>query len=287
MEQPTYRIDSHHHLWDTRARDYPWLTGLDRINQTFAVDDLKPLLEANRIHGTVLVQTMSELDETREFLELAASTPWIVGVVGWAPLGDAGVFAMIDDLKNGPGGEFLAGIRHHVHDENDPDWLLQEDVQRGLEAVAEAGLVFDLLVRPRDLPAAIGVTRDFPHLKFVVDHIGKPSIASGELEPWSELMHEFAGLENVACKLSGMVTEADPESWSAEELLPYVRSVVDIFGPDRLMFGSDWPVCLLAASYDDVMDAARATLSELNVLTPDAEHAIFGGTAIRWYGLDM
>lgn len=285
--QSVYRIDSHHHVWDVKARNYPWLAGLDRINQTFTADDLKPLLDANHINGSVLVQTVSDLSETEGFLELAAVKPFIVGVVGWAPLEDPGITTILNDLKQGPGGEYLVGIRHQVHDEKNLDWLLGEEVQRGLESLAEAELVYDLLVRPRDLPAAITVTRDFPHLKFVVDHIAKPQIASGEMEPWSELMHEFAGLENVACKLSGMVTEADRESWSISNLLPYVRTVVEIFGPDRLMFGSDWPVCLLAASYDEVVKAARETLSELDILTPEAERAIFGGTAIRWYDLNV
>lgn len=287
FQPPAIRIDSHHHVWNPNEREYPWLAGLDTINRPFSAGDLKPLLDANRFHGSVLVQTVSELAESEAFLKLAAETPFILGVVGWVDLEDPGITAAIDDLKNGDGGEFLAGIRHQVHDEDDPDWLLREDVQRGLESIAEAGLVYDLLVRPRELPAAITVARDFPHLRFVVDHIGKPPIASGEMEPWSELMHEFAGLENVACKLSGMVTEAGQDSWSRDDLLPYVRTVVEIFGPERLMFGSDWPVCLLAASYDDVVQTTRDTLSELEVLTPDAELAIFGGTAAHWYSLDI
>ena len=289
MHQPPHvaRIDSHHHLWDPAARDYAWLANLDAINRRFGVDDLLPLLEANHIHGSVLVQTVSDPEETREFLRTAADTPAIVGVVGWVDLTDYNTTSMIQELQDGEGGEFLVGIRHQVHDEQDPDWLLQEDVQRGLEAIAEANLAYDLLVRPRELPAAITVARDFPHLRFIVDHIGKPPIASGEVEAWSELMHEFAGLDNVFCKLSGMVTEADRDQWSADDLAPYVRTVVEIFGPERLMFGSDWPVCLLAASYDEVVRTTRQVLSDLDVLTPEAEAAIFGGTAIHCYRLDV
>jgi len=289
MNQATHlpRIDSHHHLWDPATREYPWLAGLDTIHRRFGVEDLLPLLESNDLDGSVLVQTLSDLDETREFLRIASNTPEILGVVGWVDLTDYNAGPMIQELRDGEGGAFLAGIRHQVHDEQDPDWLLDEDVQRGLEAIANADLVYDLLVKPRELPAAITVARDFPHLRFVVDHIAKPPIASGELEPWAELMHEFSGLDNVACKLSGMVTEADQDHWSPDDLLPYVRTVVEVFGPDRLMFGSDWPVCLLAASYDEVVQATRKALSDLDVLTPEAEAAIFGGTATRWYRLDV
>jgi L-fuconolactonase len=279
------RIDSHHHLWDPARRDYPWLHGLDPIERPFSVDDLAPLLDASGIDGTVLVQTISDLDETREFLRIAAETPFIRGVVGWADLRAPDLIADLDALRANPGGEYLVGIRHKVHDEEDADWLLGEEVQRGLEVLAETGLVFDLLVRPRELPAAVTVARDFPHLRFVVDHIAKPPIATGELEPWASLIGDLAGLENVACKLSGMVTEADPDTWRPAGLLPYMRVAVEVFGPERLMFGSDWPVCLLAASYDQVLSATREVLDELGVLTPEADQAIFGGTAMRWYGL--
>ncbi len=281
------RIDSHHHLWDPARREYPWLRGLDPIDLPFSTDDLRPLLEANGIDGTVLVQTVSDLDETREFLGIAAETPFILGVVGWADLRAPDLHADLNDLRAGAGGERLVGIRHQVHDEEDLDWLLGEEVQRGLEVLAEEGLVYDLLVRPRELPAAITVARDFPHLRFVLDHIAKPPIATGELEPWASLIGDLAGLENVACKLSGMVTEADPETWQPTDLLPYVRIVMEVFGPERLMFGSDWPVCLLAASYEQVLSAAREVLEELGVLTPEADQAVFGGTAVRWYGLAM
>lgn len=286
VHQPA-RIDSHHHVWDPAAREYPWLTGLDAINRPFTTDDLQPLLAANGFDGSVVVQTVSDLDETREFLQIAASVPFVVGVVGWADLRKLDLDADLHALREEPSGRRLVGIRHQVHDEDDPEWLLDEEVQRGLDVLAEHGLVYDLLVRPRELPAAITVARDFPHLRFVVDHIAKPPIASGEIDHWSELMHEFAGLENVACKLSGMVTEADHDAWTVDDLLPYVRTVVEIFGHDRLMFGSDWPVCLLAASYDDVVRAAREALERLDVLTPEAEAAIFGGTAIHWYNLDV
>lgn len=280
-------IDSHHHLWDTSRRTFEWLANLPQINKPFLPEDMRPLLKAAGVDATVLVQTITDLDETREFLQFAANTDFIAGVVGWADLTAPDIDVILEDLKRGPNGQYLVGIRHLVHDEDNPDWLLREDVQHGLDALANAGLVFDVLVRPRELPSAITIARDFPHLKMVIDHIAKPPIASGELEPWASQMREFAALEHVACKLSGMVTEADHKHWTPEDLKPFVSTVVEIFGPDRLMYGSDWPVCLLAASYTEVIGALRTVLTELDVLTPDSEAAIFGNTAIRWYGLDL
>jgi L-fuconolactonase len=280
-------IDSHHHVWDPAVREYPWMRGLTALERPFGVDDLRPLLAENGIDATVLVQTVSDVEETREFLQLAAETDFIAGVVGWVDLLDPGIATVLADLKAGPGGSYLVGIRHQIHDEEDPDWVLQEQVQLGFEAIAEAGLTYDLLVRPRELPAAVTVAQDFPHLKFVVDHIAKPPIASGDLEPWASLMHEFAGQGHVACKLSGMVTETNAASWSAEDLKPYVNTVLEIFGPGRLMFGSDWPVCLLAAPYDRVVETLRTVLHELGVTDEDQLASIFGRTASQWYGLTV
>jgi L-fuconolactonase len=279
------RIDSHHHVWNPSQRDYPWLTD-SRIRRPFGPEQLRPHLEANRIDGTILVQTVSDLDETREFLALAAGTDFVSGVVGWLNMTDPWMPNTLAELVDGEHGEYLVGVRHQVHDEDDPDWLLQEPVQGNLQALADAGLVYDLLVRTRELPAAITVARDFPHLRFVIDHLAKPPIATGEIAEWSALMHEFAPLVHVACKLSGMVTEADPERWTPDDLRPYVETVYEIFGRDRLMFGSDWPVCLLAASYDEVVAALHTVLTDLGVLDDVTEAAIFGNTAIHWYRLD-
>lgn len=279
------RIDSHHHFWDPSRREYSWLTD-PRIARAFGPADLRPHLAANRIDGTILVQTVSEIEETREFLATAAETDFVSGVVGWVDLSDPWMGGMLAELRAGDHGEYLAGIRHQVHDEQDPDWLLRETVQANLHNIADIGLVYDLLVRTRELPAAITVARDFPHLRFVIDHIAKPPIASGDITDWSALMREFAGLEHVACKLSGMVTEADQEHGKPDDLTPYVATVYEIFGPERLMFGSDWPVCLLAAEYEHVIETLRTVLDDLGVLDDAAEAAIFGGTAIHWYRLD-
>jgi L-fuconolactonase len=279
-------VDSHHHVWDPAKRDYPWMKGIDALERPFTVDDLRPLLQENGVNATVLVQTVSDITETHEFLKLAAETDFIAGVVGWVDLLDPGIATTLADLNASPEGRYLVGIRHQIHDEADPDWALQEQVQHGFEAIAEAGLVYDLLVRPRELPTAVTVARDFSHLHFVIDHIAKPSIATGEIDDWAAQMREFAALGNVVCKLSGMVSEVNPASWSTENLKPYVNTVLEIFGPDRLMFGSDWPVCTVVASYSEVMMTLRTVLDELGVTDPEAIANIFGRTAAHWYGLE-
>ena len=175
---------------------------------------------------------------------------------------------MLAELGESP---HLVGIRHQAHDEPDPAWLLRDDVLRGLAAVRDAGLAYDLLVRPRELPAALEVARRLPGLRLVIDHAAKPPVASGELEPWRTLMAPFAGLEQVSCKVSGLVTEADRERWTPDDLVPYVTYLVEWFGEGRLLFGSDWPVCLLAATYDEVVAACEHALGDLAPLGANAE----------------
>ena len=279
----TTRIDSHQHFWNPESREYPWMP--EQLKQLFGPEDLSPLLERNGFQRCILVQTVGDVQETREFLDIAGEHDFVAGVVGWVDLLDPSTPQTLEELRRGPNGHYLVGIRHQVHDEEDPDWLLREPVQSNFDAIASHNLVYDLLVRTKELPSAITVARDFPHVQFVVDHIAKPPIASGETEPWASLMREFAGLPNVACKLSGMVTEADPENWSVTDLVPYVSTVVEIFGPERLMLGSDWPVCTLVASYDDVVTATRTALNQLGVLDDASSAAIFGGTAAHWYSL--
>jgi L-fuconolactonase len=276
-------VDAHHHFWDPATADYPWLTDeLATIRRAFGPADLAPELEAAGVEATILVQTRSSLDETVEFLATAATTSFVRGVVGWVDLTDPGVTDVIGRLRDAPGGDRLVGIRHQAHDEPDPDWLVRDDVVRGIAAVGSAGIVYDLLVRTREMPAALTLARRLPDVRFVIDHLAKPPIASGALDPWDARMAPFRELEHVSCKVSGMVTEADWSSWTPHDLQPYVDVVLDAFGPDRLLFGSDWPVCLLAASYGEVVAAARATLAGLS----EGERAqVFGGTAEAVYGL--
>jgi L-fucono-1,5-lactonase len=276
-------VDAHHHVWDPTRADYPWMTGpYEAVRRPFTPTDLAPDLEANGVEATVVVQARMTLDETRDLLATAAGTPFIRGVVGWVDLTDPGVADTIAALRAEPGSDRLVGIRHQAHDEPDPAWLMREDVRRGVRAVGEAGLAYDLLVKTRELPAALAIAQAMPEVPFVIDHIAKPRIREGILQPWADRMAAFAGLEHVACKVSGMVTEADLERWQPGDLAPYVDHVLEVFGPRRLIFGSDWPVCLLAASYDRVLSVANELLGSLS----DAERAgVFGGTAMRVYRL--
>jgi L-fuconolactonase len=280
----TMVVDAHHHFWDPSRRDYYWMSSeLDPIRRAFGPRDLEPLLTESRVDRTIVVQTLPSLAETRELLATAAATSFVAGVVGWVDLNDPAVSGTIAELRAGPGGRHLVGVRHQVHDEPDEGWLLRKDVQRGIEAVGKAGLVYDLLVRTRELPAALEVVRRLPQVRFVIDHIAKPRIASGPVdEEWERAMAPFAECANVSCKLSGMVTEASWTAWSSSDLEPYVRRALAWFGPERCMFGSDWPVCLVAAPYAKVVDALRFAIRDL---AADERDAVMGGNAVRVYEL--
>lgn len=277
-------IDAHHHFWDPSRYSYPWMEGdaLDPIRRWFGPADLRGELQQFGVTGTVLVQTVSDIAETREFLEVATSTDYVRGVVGWVDLTSPTVADDLDALLDGVGGEWLVGIRHQVHDEPDPEWLCRADVRRGLAAVQARGLAYDLLVRARELPAATKTVEEFPELRFVLDHIAKPRIVDGRDDLWAQRMPALAALPNVSVKLSGMITEANWESWTASDLRPFVRSVVDWFTLDRVMFGSDWPVCLLAGSYDS-MSAGLA--DALGSLSPSEESRVYRDNARRAYVL--
>lgn len=276
-------IDAHHHLWDPTRAEYPWMTDeLAAIRRVFGVADLIPLLDAARIDATIVVQARGSLDETRELLATAAATPRIAGVVGWVDLTSRAVGDELASLASAEGGAKLVGVRHQVHDEPDPDWLARPDVRRGLRAVEDAGLVYDLLVRARELPAALELARARPGLRLVVDHLAKPAIGERRWEPWASRLAAFAGLEQVAGKLSGLVTEASWTGWTVDDLRPYAEHALAVFGPRRLAFGSDWPVSLVAAPYARVVAAADELL---HGLTSDERAAVLGGTATNVYRL--
>ena len=252
-------VDAHQHFWDPAQADYPWMTD-DRLRRRYGPQDLEPLLHANGVDGTVLVQARQELDETRALLAVAAAHPWVLGVVGWIDLtGD--VAAQLAELPAGP----LVGVRHVLEDEPHPGWLVREDVQRGLAVVAEAGLAYDLLVRTPQLPAAVETVRRHPALQFVLDHVAKAPRDPAEHAAWERAVAALAELPNVACKISGLFTEADPAGTAARALR--------WFGPERCMWGSDWPVCTLAGDYGDGLELV------------DGDERVLGGTAIATYRL--
>jgi L-fuconolactonase len=274
-------IDAHHHVWDLAVRDQPWLAGdeMAAIRRNFGADDLRPAAAAAGVTATVLVQTVTVAAETPEMLALAAGDPLIRGVVGWTDLTARDVADQLARLAEAPGGDRLAGLRHQVQEEPDPGWLRRPDVIAGLRAVADAGLAYDLILRPHQLAAATYAAQSVPQLSFVLDHGGNPPVAAGALEPWAAAVRALAACPNVTCKLSGLVTEAAPGAPPAA-LRPVADVILGAFGANRVMFGSDWPVCLLASDYPGVMELARTLTAGLS----EAERAaVFAGTAARVY----
>ena len=265
-------------------RDQDWITGaaLAPLRRDFLLGDYRPLAGQNGVAASVVVQTVTVPGETPELLALAAASDLIAGVVGWADLTAPGLTDRIAELTARPGGDKLVGLRHQVQNEPDPQWLTRADVLRGLAAVAGAGLVYDLVITAGQLGAAAQAAAAVPDLLFVLDHLGKPAIASGSTQPWERDLRRLAALPNTACKLSGLVTEADWTGWQVADLRPYTDTALDAFGPGRVMFGSDWPVCTLAASYGEVLQAARDLTGDLSVAEREA---IFAGTATRVYRL--
>ncbi|WP_406281587.1 amidohydrolase family protein [Streptomyces sp. NBC_00209] len=277
-------VDAHHHVWDLAVRDQDWITGeaLAPLRRDFTLADLEPEARAAGVSATVLVQTVTAAGETPEFLALADRSELVAGVVGWTDLTAPDIADTLAALRELPGGDRLVGLRHQVQGEPDPEWLLRPDVLRGLAAVADAGLVYDLVILPHQLPAATRAAAALPDLVLVLDHAGKPPIATGRTQPWADDLRALAALPNTVCKLSGLVTEADRRAWTPDGLRPYADTVIDAFGPGRLMFGSDWPVCRLAATYTEVLDTTRALIQDLS---EDERAAVLATTAERVYGL--
>jgi len=277
-------VDAHHHLWDPRRRRYPFLKPdpMAPIRRPYTVDDLWEVTDG-RVGRTVLVQTVAELGETVEFLATAGTSDGLIrGVVGWLDLAAPDVAEQIDALRAGPGGDRLVGVRHQVQDEPDPRWLARPEVVHGIRTVGEAGLAYDLLVLVPQLAVTREVVERLPEVRFVLNHLAKPGIAAGDWEPWATGLADLAALPNVTAKVSGLVTEARWDGWEAAQIHRYVQHALAVFGPDRLMFGSDWPVCLLAAGYGELFALAHTMTAGL---TEKERAAVFGGTAERVYRL--
>ncbi len=278
-------VDSHHHFWDrTMAQfDHSWQEneGLEKICRSFVADDLQPLIDHAGVDKTIFVQTQHNVEENRWVLGVAEKHDWIAGVVGWVDLASDECEAQIEEFKVHP--KFV-GVRHVVQDEKNDDFIVQDDVMRGLGILEKHEIPYDLLFYVKHLKHAATVARKFPSLRLVIDHLAKPAIKEAKTEGWKEHFVEAAKCENVYCKLSGMVTEADHDNWKADDLKPYVETALENFGADRCMFGSDWPVCELAATYQQVFDALIHCIGGVS----DSERQkIMGLNAIEFYSLDV
>ena len=273
-------IDAHHHLWRYSAAEYGWIDEeMAALRRDFLPSDMKTAMTSAGIDGTIAVQARQSQDETRWLLDLADTTDAIRGVVGWAPIAGEDFPGCMEEFD---GRAKLKGLRHVIQDERDPHYILREDFNSGIRTLVDSGLVYEILIFERHLEDAIHFVDEHPRQPFVLDHIAKPLIAAGKLEPWAMRMRELGRRENVSCKLSGLVNEANWKTWTPETLRPYLDVAVEAFGPTRLMAGSDWPVSLLATTYAQwfgVLESYFAGFSESECA------AIFGGTAIEVYGL--
>lgn len=279
------RVDSHQHFWDLSKSefDYAWLSapGNEVINRSFLPEDLASRITQVGIDKTVFVQTQHDVRENKWALELAASNPFIAGVVGWVDLASEQCEEQLLQFIHNP--KFV-GIRHITQDEPDVDFIIRDEVIRGLRVLEKHQIPFDLLFYVQHVHHAKTVARLLPDLPLVIDHISKPQIKDGRLDNWTQHIQDAAKFNNVFCKLSGMITEADWQEWKPADLKPYVEVALDAFGAERCMFGSDWPVCELAGSYGQVHDALCEVIGPLSNAEMDR---LFGGTAIEFYNLQV
>lgn len=276
------KLDAHQHFWKLQDFSYPWLTpDLAVLYRDYAPPDLAPGLTEQGVAGTVAVQASHSGAETEWLLGLAGRYDFIKGVVGWVNLASYNLDERLARLQEvGP----LCGVRHQVHDEADEEWLLRPAVVRGLRLVAERDLAYDLLVRPQHLPHLPALFGEVPDGRWVIDHLAKPPIKRGELEPWRRDLRRVADYPQVYCKVSGLITEADHRAWQKADLRPYLDTALELFGPARLLFGSDWPVCLLAGSYAQVHEVVTEWVA---ALSPAEQAAIWGETAREVYKLSF
>lgn len=276
------RIDSHQHFWKYDPEQYPWITEkLAILKRDYLPEHLEPELRRQHLDGCIAVQARQTLEESRWLLSLATKSPIIKGVVGWVDLRSSRVEDQLAELAPNP---LFRGVRHVLQDEPDDNFALRPDFQNGISKLHGFNLTYDLLIFPKQLPAAIQLVRNFPQQPFVLDHIAKPHIKVGTFEPWATHIRELAHSPNVTCKISGLVTEAAWHTWQESDFRPYLDLVFETFTPARLMFGSDWPVALLASDYSRLFQIAD---NYTRALSESERTAIFGGTAARFYGLDQ
>jgi L-fuconolactonase len=277
-------VDAHVHVWDRARHAQAWIdpVAMAPIDRDFDLQALRADVGGAPLPRVVLVHTVPEESETRELLQVALTDPLAAGVVGWVDLTAVAVADRLAALLAADGGRWLVGVRHLLQDEPDPAWVDRPDVRRGARIVADAGLALDLVIHHHQLSAVVRLAQAVPELRLVLDHLGKPAIAAGELEPWRTDLFALAAEPNTAVKLSGLVTEAHWSSWSTEQLAPYSHAALEAFGPFRTMFGSDWPVARLATTYPGWLDTARALTADLGA---DERTAVFGATATKVYRL--
>jgi L-fuconolactonase len=274
-------VDSHQHFWQVGRFDYQWMSReVEVLYRDYLPATLEPILKRCGVEKTILVQASNSLEETRWLLNLSDQYPFIAGVVGWVDLSGREVGHQLNEFIAHPK---FKGVRHLVESEPADDWLLQENVLAGLRGLASFGVSYDLLVHPRHLKHVRTVAESCPELSLVIDHLAKPPIASGEISDWAREIKAVATHPNISCKLSGLVTEANVRAWRTEDLKPFFETALEFFGPRRLMFGSDWPVCLLAASYDRVLASFESLLANLGSEDRDS---IFAKNATVFYRIE-
>jgi L-fuconolactonase len=274
------RLDAHQHFWIYTAKEYGWIDdGMAFLQRDFLPSDLKPLLDENGFAASIAVQARESLEETRWLLELAEQNDFIAGVVGWVDLCSPDLRKQLDDFT---GSRKLVGVRHVVQAEPDDRFMLRPAFQLGIAQLAEFDLAYDLLLYPRHLPIAVELVRQFPVQRFVLDHLAKPAIVDGTLEPWKQDIRALAECSNVSCKLSGMVTEARWRQWRPDDFRPYLDVALEAFGPSRLMIGSDWPVCTVSGDY---AQTAGIVLDFVQQLTETERAGILGGNCAGVYGV--
>ncbi|SHH53929.1 amidohydrolase family protein [Streptomyces sp. 3214.6] len=288
MSEPLPLIDAHHHVWDLDRRPQPWLDepGHEPIRRSYGVEELRRAatrpVAGRRLTRTVLVQCVASVPETEELLDLADQDPMVGAVVGWVELAAPDVGDVLDELRARPSGGYLRALRHVVQGESDAEWLQQPAVERGLRAVQDRDLGYDLLIRSHQFPQAIRLAQRFPDLPLVLDHAGKPPIGHHTISDWARKVRVLAGCPQVRCKVSGLITEADHHEWTLDDIRPVWNTLLTAFGPDRLMFGSDWPVCVLAGGWN----RWAATVEELlDACSPHEKQAVLCDTATAFYRL--
>ena len=280
------KIDSHHHIWDLSIRDQDWIVGdsLAPIKRNFLMSDYKEAIKPFGIEKSVIVQTVTSYDETPELLALAETDEMVAGIVGWLDMSADDAILQLDHYQTLPGAAYLKGIRDIVQDHPDSNYLARPQVDKNVKELGKRGLAYDILTKTPELPGAIELVKNNSDVQFILDHISKPYISKKEFEPWRTLITEIAKFENVVCKVSGIVTEADWKNWSIEDIKPYFDIILENFGANRLMYGSDWPVCTLAGSYSEVFNLAENLAQELS---PTEKTSFWSGCANRAYRLNF